>query len=210
MKRLLPRLFDGRAVIVASGPSLAAFPWRRLDGLPVLAVNRAYEAVPGAVALYWSDWRFMRWHEDALRRHAAPFKAMISRRDLRAPSWTSGLEPSGTDGYEPEHGKVRTGNSSGYAAVNLAVHLGATERIALLGFDYRFEDGRAHWHDDHPVITRERVFTEKMAPFFPSLASELAKIGVAVLNGSLNSRIECWPRSAPLDALEWIACAEAA
>jgi hypothetical protein len=200
----LPRLFhEGVAVIVAGGPSLVGFDWSSLDGLPVLAVNRAFEKIAGARAIYWSDYRFYTWHAEALFRHRAWLKTTCEFKAARCPSWIVVLKRTGTTGYDPEPGTVRTGNSSGYAALHLAPHLGA-RRVALLGFDYRFApSGEAHWHGEHPIITRERVFATKMAPLFDGLAPELARIGVEVVNGSPSSLIGPWPKTTPAEAVAW-------
>ena len=85
---ILPDFSAGRTVIVAGGPSLAGFDWRRLDGERVIAINRACEVLPHADVLWWSDAGFARRHGRALADHPAPVKA------------------TGRRGREPVHGMI--------------------------------------------------------------------------------------------------------
>ena len=102
-----------------------------------------------------------------------------------------------------EPSTVAHGNNSGYAAINLAWHLGASE-IVLLGYDMRPGEvlgqdrngnnvHQIHWHDNHPVPTRPTVF-EKMKGYFPPLAQELENEGVKVWNATPGSALECFER----------------
>jgi hypothetical protein len=60
------------------------------------------------------------------------------------------LQVSGQPGLDLRPGWVRTGGHSGYTAINLAVHLGAT-RIVLLGYDMMASpQGAHHFFGAHP------------------------------------------------------------
>ena len=50
-------------------------------------------------------------------------------------------------------GEINSGqeSSSGFQAINLAYHLGAT-RVVLLGYDMRHHGKKAHWFGDHPKV----------------------------------------------------------
>ena len=188
--------------IVAGGPSLRGFDFRKLDDLPVIAINRAYEVLPKARALYWTDGTFFREHKSNLHVHAAPVKA--AARDMlygygryENYPWVKPYELTGFRGLERKLGGLRHGNNSGHAALNLAHQLGA-RRIVLLGYDMYIDPDRDHWHDGYKIPMKDRTLRDKMCPFFLEIARELADEGVEVLNASEFSRIRCWPRL-PLD-----------
>lgn len=188
--------------IVAGGPSLRGFDFRKLDDLPVIAINRAYEVLPKARVLYWTDGKFFRDHWLALRNHLAPLK--VAARDFlygygryENYSFVRPYEMTGFTGLERKPGGLRHGNNSGHAALNLAYQLGA-RRIVLLGYDMYIDPDRDHWHDGYKLPMKERTLRDKMCPYFTQIARELDEEGVEVLNASEFSRLKCWPRL-PLD-----------
>jgi len=185
-----------RMYIVGGGASLRGFDWSRLQGRRVIAVNRAFEMLPGAEAVYFSDLRFWNWNKDALLSH--PGRKASCMRKLRHPEIDS-YETTGISGLEINPGKIRHGNSSGYAAINVAVHRGAKE-IVLLGFDMRFIDGHCHWHDGYPVANVEKTF-KKMIGYFDTLINPLKEVGVSVLNANPDSAINAFPKISLEEAL---------
>lgn len=194
----IPRIFEGQPVIiVAGGPSLIGFDWSRLTGKNVIAINRAYEVVPGAAVLWWSDSRFWRHHRDGLGAHGAMWKATcnINYHESDAlPDWVKQYVISGHKGFDEDPGKLRSGNNSAFAATHLAAHLGA-RRIILLGVDMRHGPaGETHFHDGHGMQHLEQTLTDLMVPYFGSLAEPLAERGIEVINASPDSALGIWPR----------------
>ena len=57
--------------IVGGGPSLTDFNWDLLSDKSIIAVNRAYEKVPNAKWIYFSDLRFWQWNHKQLANHTA-------------------------------------------------------------------------------------------------------------------------------------------
>lgn len=180
--------------VVAGGPSLRGFDWRRLDGRQAIAINRACETIPGARIVWWSDVRFWRRHRDAILAHPAPLKATALRDGdgERFPPEVTCRRFTGVAGFDPRPGCLRHGNNGAYAALHLAASLGA-RRIVLLGCDMAYgPDGRSHWHNGHGFAHRERTLAEKMLPWFQTLAEPLAQRGVRVTVAA-PTRIACWP-----------------
>lgn len=198
---ILPDFSAGRTVIVAGGPSLAGFDWRRLDGERVIAINRACEVLPHADVLWWSDAGFARRHGRALADHPAPVKATgrRGREPVHRPPATHVFRFTGLDGFDPRPGCLRHGNGSAHAALHLAVSLGARD-VVLLGCDMAHRDGRTHWHDGHGLLHRERTLTAQMLPHFAALAEPFRTLGVRVIVAA-PSRIGCWPVVPPDEAL---------
>lgn len=179
--------------LIAGGPSLDEFPWDKLRGEPCIAITRSFERAPWADVLYFTDARFWEWYHAELSTwkgnivtaaKPARIHPTFPRMEFYKLTMARGLD------LRPNC--LRHGNSSGYAAINLAVHLGA-KRIYLLGYDMKFKDGKSHHHGGHPVRNTETVFT-KMLPFFPSIVEPLKKHGIEVLNANPDSAIECFPK----------------
>lgn len=189
-----PRPFSGRCYLVGGGPSLRAFDFRKLDGRPVLAVNRAFERLPGAQVVYWSDPEFWLWHGEALAGHSG---LKVTTDGLGPREGVTEIARTGLDGLETAAFAVRHGCNSGYAALNLAVLMGARE-IVLLGLDMRdAADGADHWHDGYPAP--RKMTYEAIRPHFRTLVQPLRRLGIAVWNTE-GSAIDAFP-IVPLEVL---------
>lgn len=195
----IPRLYAGETVfVIASGPSLSNTALDRVRDRPAIAVNLSFEAAPWAGALYFSDARFFTWYQKRILRFPGLKFTGDPGRKIRHPDILQ-LELTGIRGLETKPGALCHGNNSGYAAINLAFHMGA-RRIALLGIDMSpdpADNTRQHWHPEHPVPSLSRVY-QKMAPNFETLVAPLAAHGVEVVNCNLASAVECF-RKCPLD-----------
>lgn len=193
---MIPRIFEGRAVaIIAGGPSLVGFDFGTLAGCNTIAINRAYEFVPDATVLWWSDAIFFRKHKEALHAHAAPYKAsgqLNYAKDELGASIHQYIF-TGHEGFDPDPGNLRHGNNSAFSATHLAAHLGA-QTIVLFGVDMKHgKDGATHFHGGHGVIHIEQVMTDHMLPLFRSLAKPLRRLGIDVINANPDSALELWP-----------------
>lgn len=202
---MIPPIFASASVyIIAGGPSLADFDFRRLAGRSTIAINRAHEALGSATLLWWSDPNFWRKHREALLAHPAPWKATgaLNRRDLvDYPPEIVTYRFTGIEGFDPDPLCLRTGNNSAYAAMHLAAHLGA-RRIVLLGVDMQHgPNGETHWHGGHGLLHQERTLTEKMLPLFAGLVAPLAERGIEVMNANPDSALALWPRCTIDEAL---------
>lgn len=207
---MIPRIFDGQScAICAGGPSLTGFDWNRLRGKNIIAINRAYEVLPFAQVLWWSDARFWRRNKVGLLAHAAPWKATacLDYRPNENPE--DALDPSvheyhfsGLRGFDPRPAYLRHGNCSAHAAIHLAAHLGA-RRIVIFGLDMKQADGgAAHWHDGHGALpTTTAQMADLMLPHFAPLALALADRDIEVVNASPDSALTVWPRCSIDDGL---------
>lgn len=202
---MIPRIFEGQPVfVVAGGPSLKGFDFERLRGCNIIAINRAYEVLPFAQVLWWSDAIFYMPRKAELLAHPAPYKATCNLNYVG----TGEPDPSvhiyrftGRDGFDDHPDCLRDGNNSAYAATHLAAHLGSTFPI-LLGVDMQYgRDGATHWHGGYGLVRREETLKDDMAPHFRTLAHALARRGIKVLNASPDSALTCWPRCSLDDAL---------
>ncbi len=211
MPNRIPRLWsEGTIVCAASGPTLAAEALAAVRGrAPVVAVNDAVRLAPWADVLYSSD-RHWWAHYRGMPTFAGHRVGIGSKRGDASPiSGAPGilvLEHTGIEGLERRPGGLRTGQHSGYAAINLAVHLGA-RRILLLGYTGGIVNGRQHFFGKHPA-TLAQTTEAQYAAFcraYATLAPELAALGIEVANCTPDSHIAVFPRA---DVREALAAAE--
>jgi len=194
----------GTVVCIASGPSLTAEDVNFVRGkATVIAVNDAVRFAPWADVLYSSDWPWWQRHQ-----HMADFKGLrvkVGRHSTtpkrHGPSPEDGvivLRNSGEKGIDFSPDALRTAKNSGGAAINLAVHLGAT-RILLLGYDMGPSKGRHHFYDVKPSVNYSAyaAFRQLIA----TMVEPLAQAGIVVVNCSRRTSLTCFPRQTLAEAL---------
>ena len=94
-----------------------------------------------------------------------------------------------------------------YAALNLAYHFEVKE-LVLLGADVY---GQGHWYDKNsPYNGRnsdERYFDaykQRLVEAYRSCVPQLLSRGIIVVNGSRESRLDCFYKTLPQEATDWI------
>jgi hypothetical protein len=87
-------------------------------------------------------------------------------------------------------GTIHRGGNSGYQAVNLAYHLGASH-ILLLGFDMMQTNGKRHWFGEHPqamnVASNYMDFTRNFNSIIPE------DYGIEIWNLSRQTALTAFP-----------------
>lgn len=174
----------------------------RVSDLRVLAVNRAFEWVPAADALYACDAKWWRAYRAAW--------------EFPGQKWTMEAVPElanrlfrvdGIDrpGLSETPGLLHTGRNGGYQALNLAVQFGAA-RIVLLGFDMKPAAGGAlHCHPDHgPALGNPSPQDlARWTGAFATVAPDMERLGVLIVNASRETALTCFPRVALEEVLPW-------
>ena len=89
--------------------------------------------------------------------------------------------------------RLAHGGNGGYQAINFAALAGA-RRIVLLGFDMKYQAGRANWHKDHKIKSAPERRVVQWRPRFRELAGELIKDQVQVINASDETALDAFPR----------------
>lgn len=187
-------------MLLGTGPSLSAADVSSVRGRArVIAVNGAVDLAPWADVLYSSDQMF--W----LSRNGMPtfagLKYGIAERKLRSFSFRGYpdiqiLNNTGPLGLETDPRGLRHGKNSGFAAINLAVHLGAA-RVLLLGYNLGPVAKRLHF-DGTPG---RGANYDRFARAFPTLVEPLKRLGVEVLNCTSPTRLTCFPSASLPDVL---------
>jgi len=190
--------YEHKAYIVGGGPSLRGFDWNKLNDKFVVAINRAYEVLPNAQILYFTDKDYWERHCQNMRKHGGHLvRGVLNPTRDATEKDIHYYHLTGSSGYETGKGRLRHGSNSTYAAINLlAAHLGF-KTIYLLGIDMKWgQKGvrtTSHWHDGHKRIDPESGYL-KMMNNYKSLVEPLSKAGVTVINGNPNSALKVFPR----------------
>lgn len=193
----VPRLFPNSTMaILAGGPSLTQEDIDACRGRArVLAVKDTIRLAPWADVLYACDARWWKHHADTITFAGPKFglEPFEGRPDVGR------LRHTGIEGLETEPDGVRTGRNSGYQAIQVAVHLGATH-IVLLGFDMGPDaHGRRHWFSAHPWHSDPPFHL--FLPAFDTLVAPLARLGVTVVNATRLTALRAFPRVSLEEAL---------
>jgi hypothetical protein len=188
-----PRWLDGlqwpgsTVVCIASGPSLTVEQCERVrawrDGGPnrrAIVINTSYLLAPWADVLYACD---ARWWDRYIADVRPTFRGQLWTQDDKALKhdgvrWVKSEALAGL-GRRP--GVIHQGSNSGYQAINLAWQAGAV-RILLVGYDMRHDNGRLHWHGDHPGALHMVPGFADWLSRFAVLADDLKREAVDVVN----------------------------
>lgn len=196
------------AAILASGPSLTRAQCDAVRGkCRVIAVNNqgidtecdgqmVPALAPWADILFGADAKWWRhYHERALKFEGRKVCARATLPWREVYSLTQSYEhPT----FDPRPTHLVSGGNSGYMAVHIAVHLGAT-RILLLGFDMREgRNRRRHWFGNHPGRLNARGNFSGWNRAFEKFAKVLHLMNIEVLNCTPDSALKCF-RRVPLE-----------
>jgi len=182
-------------VIVASGPSAAAINLQQAIGkIRFVVINNSWKLAPWADFLFACDYRW--WSATSGCREFKGYRVTTDRRAAETHEW--GLlrlvarladDRLQTD----DSGVVGWGGNSGFQAVNMVVHF-KCRKIILVGFDMTIKYG-LHWHDpyngtENPTHSK----TLRWQRCFDNAAIALDNLGVKVINCSMKSRLNKYPK----------------
>lgn len=194
------------AVIIAGGPSLSLKQIRTIararlaeeSQIRVIAVNDA------AYVAWFADWLhacdYEWWFEHIQTIHSFSGVKTTLSENVPGPWVTGYLANSGVSGFDPDPSCCKTGHSSAYQAMCIAIHAGV-KGIILTGVDMkRFPVGQNHWFGEH---AKHRVpdYEKWMAVQFPALHPELESRGISVINASPDTGLTAFPTGTLEEAL---------
>jgi hypothetical protein len=186
---IAPEWSGETCVCLGTGPSLTAADVDACRGRArVIAINDAYRLAPWADVLYAADRKWWAWHQGA---PTFPGRKLTIEPQRDVWPGLAMLRNTGLEGFEADPGGLRIGYHSGYQAIHLAVHFGAT-RIVLLGYDLQ----GTHFFGDHPDHTGPPFLSCRHA--LQTLVAPLDRRGVTVVNASRATALTAF-RCAPLD-----------
>jgi hypothetical protein len=190
--KIANRWLGQTVAIIGSGNSLTdeQINYVVSQGWKIIVINDTWQRVPQADVLYACDGKWWDAHIDALS-----FKGERWTQDLRAKrkhslAWVLGRNKKGL-GLDCVH----FGGNSGYQAINLA-YLWGCKRIILLGFDCKPVNGLHHWFGQHQDGLNKTQNYALWLGNFEQLAIDLKQNCIEVINCSLDSALNCFPKKA--------------
>ena len=195
----LKRKFNNKNVfIVAGGPSVSEIDINLLNNQCTIAINRSYEILPNASALYWCDASWISEHYDSVSNHNCElrFHARAGSShpddDYRGLANSTILSRTSEYGFDTNMNNV-CGNNSGAHAINIAVNMKA-KNIILLGYDMKLDGSRTHWHDGYSYGMRQNTYSEMFIPSINSMAKKIKElnINVNIVNANFESDLRCF------------------
>ncbi len=188
----IEKIFQNQSVfLVGGGPSLKGFDWERLRGKNIIAINRAFEVLPWAQVLYWTDPEFYLTQKNEIDEFAG---LKVCSKELKQKTTDIHIL-KGYNGKQLDmrEGHICHGNNSGFGALNLAVKLGA-KKVMLLGFDGHAQQKQTHWHNGYNKQLNKTVY-RRLDKLFKGAVSQLVELNVEVVNLNSESSIRCFPFS---------------
>jgi hypothetical protein len=190
---------DKHCYVIASGPSLIGFDFDRLPSGYRIGANRS-GWLAKCDAMVTVDKNFHVREQDRIRKFGANAHVAIADKAVVIPNVTYWNFAYGLEGLALGAGML-AGSNSGFAAFNLAVQLGYTD-IALLGFDYKWDGGRSHFHEGYNQRRTVERNLKAWARAYDHAAQQTANMGITVTNfvGPMGSNLKAYP-TAPLSDL---------
>ncbi len=187
------------AFIVGGGTSVLSQDIETIHGRRVIVINSSYETVPFADYLIYHDEQWWRKH----RHLVSAFRGIIinvtkTRQKCERRLFARKASPPGL-ARDPQ--SLTMFRTTFTAAINLAVHLGAS-RIVLLGADGKMgADGRSHHHAPHTWWKFNTDRWDKHRAELATLIEPLRDLGIDVVNASPGTAWDMWPVMTLKDAI---------
>ena len=188
--------FHGHSVVIlASGPSLSdkqidlvSRAWNRGECI-VVTVNSTWRKFPMADIHFSNDadW-FAANLPDMIQQCRGEF--WCSHPDHTLPNVHYLPFDKAAKGLRSAHkGAIAWGGNSGAAAISFCA-LAGSQRLLLVGYDQQGE----HWHEPHPESIRKGFNFPLWAEYFAQMAKDAHKIGMEIVNCSIKTSLDCFPR----------------
>jgi hypothetical protein len=176
-----PEWRDQDAFLIGGGSSLEKFPFASLDGKNTIGCNDAFRLGPDIVKIcLFGDASFFHKFKWDLKSFGGRVVTCAPALLTIQSGW---LLQMNRDKHGLFEGNVLGWNfSTGAAAVNLAVTLGA-KRIFLLGYDMgKRKDGKSHWHNHRHKMIPDASYARFIQGFCRVYEALKKRPAVQVLN----------------------------
>jgi hypothetical protein len=186
--------------VIGSGPSLTGFDFNQLPAGYRFGANKSGWLADCHV-LVTLDRNFPRKCAAELAAYRGEKVIAVGPEDARDDPTVTYVRRERADGFSDDPGALR-GLDSGFAALNLA-YLRGFKDIALLGFDFMWNEGRSHFHEGYVSQNKHTDrFLGNWAPAFHRVVPQLEAAGCRVTNfvGPRGSRVTAFP-TRPLEDL---------
>lgn len=182
--------------VIASGPSLIGFDFDALPSGDRIGANRS-AWLAKCDMLCTIDRNFHMKEKARIESFGPRAYVALNTKHEPIPGVNYWTYTPGLPGLAMALGTLG-GSNSGFAALNLAVQLGYTD-IALLGFDYKWDGDRSHFHEGYGQRRHIERMLMRWADAHNEAARQLRGTGVTVTNfvGPMGSMVKAYP-TAPL------------
>jgi lipopolysaccharide biosynthesis glycosyltransferase len=174
--------------ILGGGPSIKGLNLSLLDDKKVLGVNDGY-LFDCCDICYFGDTIWWKHHKEGIVEWGKP---LFSTSSVHDPS----INHLGvvTKGLTQAKDKLGWNQNSGFAAINLAIHLGA-KRIYLVGYDMNFgTEGESNWHENIRKVAKNSydVFLRNQKRVAEDAKNKFPE--VQIINTNPDSRLSAFPK----------------
>ena len=195
--------FNRECFIVGGGPSLIGFDWSNLDGKFCIAINRAYEVLPNAQIVYFTDDDYYQRHRKEMLKHTGKkYRGRLAKKVvIKDPEVLELQLQQRPFGWSDQFGELHHGSNSSYACIQVAGQLGF-KKIYLLGVDMKHQgkydrkkknnEGVTHWHNGHRRTDPASAY-KMMIGHYKKLAPEAKKRGIEIININNNTNLDAFP-----------------
>jgi len=193
---------ENRCFLIGGGPSLKEFNFSKISNEFTIAINRAHEFIKDPSIIFFIDEEgfydeLMKggFGQEALKKfnisQSIKISLNISGRNYGDNIYSIPISKNPEMTFDLKEG-IYDGGNSGFAALNLAVCLGAKE-IYLLGYDMKGDGkGRQAWfHDGYKRVGKERSYRDWIK-HFKKVSHLLKQKGIRVINLNHNSELRCF------------------
>ena len=192
------------AIIIASGPSVTPEDIavaKNAKDLAAITVNTSFRVAP------WADYHYSNDH-DWFETYIDEIKATCSgvpvcgHEKWRHPAVCSDYQLDRTAfRLRTTPGVLAWGGNSGFAAINLAYHLGH-RKILLLGYDMDWDGDKSHHHGHHPNhLQHRKPGFHRWLPYYDRAAKQAPSLGLEIINCSRKTALSCFRRMQIQDAI---------
>lgn len=193
------------AAIVASGPSAKKGNLNLLKSVRVMAIKKSFELVPFAEVVYGCDGPWWRSVNGLIN-----FRGLKLSYDVAVTGQEFGIGQVKIPNNKcdqllfDEIGTVGAGGNSGFQALNLALQFGA-RKILLIGLDAHGSYGHEHWYGRNTAWKMNNPDENNYRHWraaFKGVSGKIKEMGGDVINTSLGSSIDCFPKMSIETAFE--------
>jgi hypothetical protein len=189
--------------IVGSGPSIKGMDLSVLkDRIHVIAIKVAVDLCPWAEVCYGCD---APWWID--RKGLPKFGGLKIYHGLAANKYPAmhrcDIDISSDNMLVAQPMKIGNGGNSGFQALNLAVQFGAMD-VILIGMDCH-QRGGVHWYGRNTWLNANNPMASNYNRWmkgFDTAGRDLKKLGVTVINASMESEIKTFSKKPLPEVME--------
>ena len=197
----VPKLWpNSKVFILGGGPSLNQMDFSGLKDHWVIGVNNSAFIGDFVDVLFFGDCKWYDHNREAIRAFGG-IKVTTCNRSQSFPGVNHVFPGGKSQGLFPNPQRIVWNRNSGAAAINLAMHFGAS-RIVLLGYDMRVVDGKHNWHNDHPTTPPESIYEKRFLPVFPAIAKDAKRFHLEIVNATPGSALLDFPMVSLEDELK--------